>query len=549
MSLIYQHKKKLIHKLKIIISFLGTVLILFACSRSVGILVNNSLTEVPIIWVSSSLERIGKTDQPGSITEIQLYAARGEYEPFQIGIRAPNSGLTNVNISLSDLSNQNNQVIPKTNITLYREHYVYVSNSSPKRRGSTNPPLGPGWYADGLIPFVNPETQVNLTGAELDAVPFNLNNGNNQPIWVDVFVPRDTKSGQYQGTFTVTSNQGVSTGKILLNVWDFELPIKPSLNSEFEFYEHEDKNDMVELLKHKIIPNANYNPVDERELIEQWGLNSLRLPFWSGADINNCSMKLPPSVDEIRKAASRHQSDLFLYARYADEIDKCSNLIEPVKQWARNFHKAGISTAIAMAPKPALYDDGSGTGRSAVDIWIVLPKMYNAAPGRISEVLQKGDKVWFYNALVQDGYSPKWQIDFQPINYRIPHGFINQSLGLTGVLYWRVDLWTKDPWNDVQTYSDKDGYYYPGEGMLVYPGKQVGIEGVVPSMRLKWVREGVEDYEYIDILKRLGLKSWALTVSQNVGHDWKNWTQDPTVLESARRQLGEQIERLSSKSG
>ncbi len=481
MSLISKKKRRFIYDFKIIIWMLGTVLTLFACS-SVGRLANNSSSKVPIVWVNSALERIGKTDQPRSTTEIQLYAARGEYEPFQIGIRAPNSGLTNVNISLSDLSNQNNQVIPKTNFTLYREHYVYVSHSSPNRRGSINPPLGPGWYADGLIP---------------------------------------------------------------LKVWDFELPLKPSLNSSFAFWEKKSKSAMVELLKHKLIP-SRVNPEQQRELIDKWGLRSLRLPFWSGADVDNCSMKPPPSVDDIRKAAAKHQSDLFLYARYADEIDKCSNLIEPVKQWARNFHKAGISTAIAMMPTPALYDDGSGTGRSAVDIWIVLPEMYDAAPQRISEVLQKGNKVWFYNALVQDGYSPKWQIDFNPINYRIPHGFINQSLGLTGVLYWRVDLWTKDPWNNVQTYSIKDKYY-PGEGMLVYPGKQVGIKGVVPSMRLKWIREGVEDYEYIEILKRLGRKSWALEVSRSVGRDWKNWTRNPNALESVRRRLGEEIARLSSK--
>ena len=28
---------------------------------------------------------------------------------------------------------------------------------------------------------------------------------------------------------------------------------------------------------------------------------------------------------------------------------------------------------------------------------------------------------------------------FKPINFRIPQGFINQNLGLTGLLYWRVD--------------------------------------------------------------------------------------------------------------
>ena len=52
--------------------------------------------------------------------------------------------------------------------------------------------------------------------------------------------------------------------------------------------------------------------------------------------------------------------------------------------------------------------------------------------------LAKGDEVWSYNTEVQDPYSPKWEIDFAPINFRIQPGFINQSLHLTGLLYWSV---------------------------------------------------------------------------------------------------------------
>ncbi|MEH1968337.1 DUF4091 domain-containing protein [Nostoc sp.] len=568
-------KTRFINRLKLLIWMLGTVLTLFACS-SIGLLANNSsLPDHPFVWVASNLERIKREDPPKSKTRIDLYAARGEYEPFQIGIRAPNNGLTNVNVSVSDLSGPNNQLISNKNITLYREHYVHVTHSSPNEKGSSNPPLGTGWYADGLIPFVNPENQADIKGAELDAVPFNLKARNNQPIWVDIFVPRDAQAGQYQGTFTVSSDQGVVTGKINLKVWNFELPIKPSLNSEFTFYEHQDKSDMVELLKHKLMPDAHFNPADEPELMKHWGLRSRSLPFWSGANVSTCKMAPAPSLKKIRTTAAKHESGLFLYARYADEIDNCPNLIKPVKQWARNFHQAGIATALAMTPTPALYDDGSGTGRSAVDIWVVLPESYHEAPKRISEVLQKGDKVWSYNALVQDGYSPKWQIDFEPINYRIHPGFISQSLGLTGIIYWRVDLWTKEPWKDVQTYSQKKDYY-PGEGMLFYPGKQVGLKGVVPSMRLKWLREGVEDYEYLEILKsRVGVartslreaapttwfdsahqplsdhrrhrQEWGLRLARRVGLDWKNWTRDINLLESVRRQLGEEIERLSSQ--
>ncbi len=40
------------------------------------------------------------------------------------------------------------------------------------------------------------------------------------------------------------------------------------------------------------------------------------------------------------------------------------------------MHAAGIANLVTMTPTPELLDDGSGTGRSAIDIWVVLPVMY-----------------------------------------------------------------------------------------------------------------------------------------------------------------------------
>ncbi|AFZ26288.1 hypothetical protein Cylst_4187 [Cylindrospermum stagnale PCC 7417] len=522
-----------------------TVLALATFSCALGV-AKQSSSNGPAIWVAQSLERIAQSQNPGSSSSVKLYAARGEYESFQIGIKSLQGGLTNVNVSVSDLSGLNNQVIPKSNITLYREHYVRVVNSSPKENRSSNPPLQPGWYADGLIPFVNPETKAELSGAKLDAVPFKLDAGSNQPIWVDVFVPNNAKPGLYKGTFTVGSNQGNFTGEISLKVWNFELPLKPSLKSSFLVWEARSKSTFVELLKHKIMPVGNINPADERELIDKWGLSSVRLPFWSGANNRTCRMNLAPSVEEIKASAAKHQSDLFLYVYSVDEIDNCQNLNQAIKQWLRNVKQAGVANLVVMTPVSELYDHNFFAGSPGVDVWVVSPPMYYQAGSSVSDVLKNKGKVWFYTALVPDDYSPKWQVDFEPINFRIPHGFINQSLGLTGALYWRVDFWTDDPWNNVETLF-QDGNHYPGEGMLVYPGQQVGIEGVVPSMRLKWLRDGVEDYEYIQILKELGRGDWALEVSRKVGRDWKDWTRDPQALELARRQMGEEIERISTQ--
>ncbi len=523
-------------KISLVILSLIAVWFCWACPK----LVSTTTFDSQQVWVVPSLQRVRKQGNRGHHSFIQLYAARGETEAFQIAVAAPADGLSNVEVEVSELTNSQGEAIARENITLYREHYVEVTHSSPTYFGDRNPPLGKGWYPDGLIPFVDPDMGEDLVGANLDAVPFSVSPRENQPIWVDIYVPRNTSPGEYRGTYIVSSNQGTTTGEFALKVWDFTLPLTPSLDSTFAFWEEQNTLAREELLRHKVMPNR-ITTQDQQQAIAKWGFKSSRLPFWSGGDIKTCTMKPAPSVEEIQEVTSSYDSRLFLYARFADEIDRCEDLIEPVKEWARNFHQAGVSTAIAMTPTPELYDDGTGTRRSAVDLWIVLPEMYDSAPERIAEVLAKGDRVWFYNALTQDNYSPKWEIDYAPINYRIPHSFINYSLGLTGMLYWRVDLWSERPWYDVMAYVDGDKYY-PGEGMLVYPGKEVGIAGVAPSIRLKWIRDGVEDYEYLKILENLGQEELAREFSSKIGKSWKKWAKETQLLEEVRIAMGEAIE-------
>ncbi len=505
---------------------------------------SNSLT----IQTISSLKRIGKIEALPTSPISTLFAARGESESFQLAIQAPTQGLTHVNVQVSNLSGPKNQVIPKKNITLYLEHYVQVQRPSPSEWGMTNRSLGAGWYPDGLIPFVVNGSKKSGPKPNAYAIPFNVQPHQNQPIWIDISVPRNAQPGRYVGRVTVTSDQGSTATNIALNVWNFSLPLKPSLQSSFEFWQVTTKQANHELLKHKLMPK-NSQPIDQTDLMKQ-GLTSVSLGYWSGADNKTCKMKPSPSVETLQKKAIQNKSGLFQYNYTADEIDNCPSLYRPMKQWAKNLHKAGIKNLVTMTPNPNLYDDTSGTGRSAIDIWVLLPKMYDAARDRVAHVLKKGDQVWSYNALVQDTYSPKWEIDFAPINFRIQPGFISQSLNLTGILYWRVDLWTTDPWHDVQTYSQTNAQGprrdYPGEGMLVYPGQPVGIKGIVPSMRLKWLRDGVEDYDYVQILKGLGRGDWALSEARRVGQDWQHWTTDSQALETIRQNLGNEIDRIKS---
>lgn len=497
----------------------------------------------PVVWTAHSLHRVGMSEAPTEDSEARLAAARGETGSFQIVANGATAGLTNVNVTVSDLRGPGGQIIPRRDFTLYREKYMQVTAASPNWKGS-NRPLGPGWYADALIPFTDPETGKPLSGARYTAVPFDVKAGQNQPIWVDLTIPRSAEPGVYTGTYTVTSDQGNFSGAVSVKVWNFALPASPTLKSAFLFFQAGSLEAQRELLRNKLSPEAT-NPANQTLLMED-GLSATQAGPFSGADIGRCNMSPAPSVNQFKSIAAAQHPGLMLYDYSADEIGHCTNLYPTIRQWANNMHQAGIKNLISISPTPALYDDGSGTGRSAVDIWVLLPIMYDHNKTHVDEVLKKGDSVWSYNTLVQDAFSPKWLIDFDPVNFRIQPGFISQSLNLTGLLYWRIDRWGSDPWNNVNNTGTFSSANYPGEGMLVYPGQPVGVKGVVASMRLKWLRDGVEDYDYVQLLKELGKPELAMEISRSVGADWTNWSRDPNAVEAAREKLGEAIEKFRS---
>jgi hypothetical protein len=97
------------------------------------------------VWVASGLIRVGKTESPGMVSSIDVSGARGEIVDAQIIVHAPPSGLTNVNVSASDLAAPGGGTIPASNITLYREYYVSVSGTATYVCGS-NPQLASGTY-------------------------------------------------------------------------------------------------------------------------------------------------------------------------------------------------------------------------------------------------------------------------------------------------------------------------------------------------------------------------------------------------------------------
>jgi len=95
----------------------------------------------------------------------------------------------------------------------------------------------------------------------------------------------------------------------------------------------------------------------------------------------------------------------------------------------------------------------------------------------------------------------------------------------------------KDPWLDQLTIYGR----YNGDGSLLYPGSDAGIDGPVTSIRLRNIREGMEDYEYFKILADLGDKEFVDKQVRKLLQTWFSWEGNPDKLMETREQLAQRI--------
>jgi hypothetical protein len=518
-----------------------------------------------VVWVVDSLTRVQPTDPPGTLARAEIKAARNEYEAFQVVIRAPDDApLANVHVVASDLVGPG--VIPARNVTLYREHYIQVTTPSP---GS---PYPPGWWPDALIPFVHPETGAPLRGS-IPAAPFNIAAGHNQPVWVEIYVPENTPPGFYRGTLAITANTAVPRQiDVTLTVWPFTLPKRTTLRSAFGDLWDVSTRHAVDpasleyhtiarryfdaMIAHRIMPAC---PEDTIPRIHEDGTvdtsashgamthfmdtleaNSWQIPFGRGL--------LPDILGADRAYALRYLRTLYDYLErhgwaerafvYMIDEPETASQYQEIREFAALVHEAHPNLRFLVTEQPTPDDPSFGTLDGSVDIWV--PPFSRYDPDAASLHQARGEEMWSYTALWQCSGCPTWLLDYPLIHYRVP-AWISWTSRLQGLLYWSTTYWPDDPWiNPV-------GWRYPGDGILFYPGKPIGFDGPVASVRLKAIRDGMEDYEYLQLLARLDGPAHPDAIARTVASHFRTWNPDPVQLHAARNEIAAQIEALGGE--
>jgi len=432
-------------------------------------------------------------------------------------------------------------------------------------------------------------------------LPFDVWKGQNQPIWVDVFVPAKAAPGEYKGTFTVTLDKvpgsigdSVVLTKTLsipvtLTVWDFTLPDGPTHRNHFGTVDwiipglfgadpKSEKSFEIERRYCQMMSDHRINPPIPKSYLPEVNLDgSLKItPKQHDAlekyleDLHVTDFQIPnaPFIDITttnRSKAVRYYKAYYQYVKengwdkrayvyMLDEPNMKENY-EEVLALGALIHEASPQLRCLVVEQTYKQNPDWPDIDPAVDIWCPLLGFIDGKS--IDEKISHGDEVWSYTALsqraptyhpqyneVKDYDSPYWHLDAALISYRTPT-WINWQYHINGFLYWssvqiaetRTGL--MDPWM-LPAFSQSEWQFNAG-GYLMYPGVPCGIDGPISCIRLKNVRDAMEDYEYFALLEKLAGRDAVTKMVSEVAPNWWASTQDPEVIRATREKIAMEI--------
>ncbi|MDD5557270.1 MAG: DUF6067 family protein [bacterium] len=486
-------------------------------------------------------------DYVGSLARrVEVSAARGERESFQVVVIAGDEGLGGVRVTPGGLSRAaGGQPLPADRLAVRRVGYVET------RRPFYNVTRTGPW-PDPLFPQ--------------DEGGVSVPPGRAQPFWVDLSVPADAPPGAYEGTLTVEADgRPPAEVALSLTVWDFALPRVPTLKSGFDFYEfiirryyprREGETEAawrerveeicrryyLDMLDHRISPINNVgNPRlveirDGRYILdfEEFGR---KVEFYTAAGQTDFGIAREARIDPDRGVWSdswygftgpdavrgvfrefgRYLEERgWLRRAYAYILDETYRGAASLTRLVHEGHP-GIRNLLTQTPAEGFPD---------VDIWCV--RINNLDEARLRAFRERGSEIWMYVASPTRPF-PTIILDGPSLDVRVLP-WICRRYRAEGLLYWCVNYWhLADPREDPMTWLDQNG-----NGSLYYPGP----DGPIGSIRLAVLRDGMEDYEYLRLLGEAGLEADLERLLGTVAPSAWRHTDAPATLLAARDAAG-----------
>jgi hypothetical protein len=525
--------------------------------------------------------------------KISVAGAGNEHVPFQVVITSPvppgrrPPPATGFFITASELKSKEGKIIPKSQVNLYLQHYIMLYGKS-SAVGAT------GYWPDAIVPIKEPFTMA----AQYSVVK-------NRPVWVDVFVSPSTPAGLYTGSINVTQNgKPVDELKVELQVYGFSLPEKTRLitymnvskHSLASFYHKDASSPEIDkltqtyydfLYSHRMEPwfndqlepkvttsgdnisvtfdDARYdyymNKLKSNRVLLETFPSVLKRQIKDEQFSASFNKKLKSYLSQVESYFSKHGwSDRLVFNSPIDEPNTKEDY-EETRQWAKLVHEATSSRVPFLATESPVTDNpdwGKLTGY--VNNFSIHGNALNdhEVKAAIKEEQAKGGEMTWYISCDQTYPQPNYFIDAPAMDpVMIP--WVTSGYNMAGILYWAANFWseTPNPWLDAITFISgflcSDGYLLNGEGSLLYPGDHVkrftgqpNVDGPVSSLRFELLREGIEDYEYINMLKDLGDREFADSIVHGMVIDVSTFSRNRDDLYAARKAMAQRLEKLAA---
>lgn len=550
-------------------------------------------------WTTHPLAKVKPFDPVPTVPvkKVDLYAGRNEFEPFQIVLRAKSKDLSGVDIEFSDFRTLQGAEISRKNVTVYLEGFVNLKRPSSIEGGE-------GLWPDPLIPRVD-----RYANEARNAFPFTVQHDRNQPLWVEVFVPAASRPGKYVGSARISlGGMVLFSVPIDLTVWRFVLPSTSTLKSSFglsginalkqhrgRYTNDADLHAITGLytkaaLLHRISTHggsmqppkfssdAGKMRLDWREYDAEVGpyLNGLAIPEGEplyGARATSAEIRTPKDFD-------------------TDQLEKSY-----WTEWTRHFQRKGWGDRLFLylwdepvsSDYPAVLERGRVSAQAeprlrnlvtvpftrrleeVVQIWVPLVNCLKPKPGydafcgetpplgAYASQTQPGKSLWFYQSCASHGCNivggpyftgwPSYMIDMPGAANRVMQ-WLAWKFRIEGELYYSMNEaygQDNDPWANILLFGGN------GDGTLFYPGRpdHIGGQSDIPveSIRLKLIREGMEDYEYLALLAKLDGRLSADRFADRIVKEPYLWESRPEIFLKVRQEMGESLDRAAARSG
>jgi hypothetical protein len=484
-------------------------------------------------WLSDGYEKVsGSARAPKSpLTDFTLYMAKHEKEGFHVSV------LTSEDVSglkLEMLEGDTEQL----SVEIFEEYLIQTGSKS---------------WPDPIVPL-----------SEKDS--FDTESATVKTLLVRFTSTTKTADGEHKFKFALKSAGGkvIQEYSISVNVWNFALPETYTCESAVGL-------NRTQIAQKEKIPGSKAGQYLRAyyDMLLDYGLSAYDIPydllndkadeymsdprvkfFCVPYDVNDEKLvayyeKIKSNPEWLEKAyfypfdeptSVEHLNTL---AERCERLQRLCPEIDIVIPFFRNVQYSSTIDEIDFlddylgiwCPKSACWSEK----------WMPDPLNKGYFGDRMDEQKAQGDKLWWY--VCWEPGTPYCNLYVNEFGIQHVQLFWQQYYyGVEGLLYWQTTHWsgTEDPWTDMATVKSLSPDVY-GDGSLLYPGKNVGVQGPVASLRMECIRSGMEDFDLLTMAEELFGREWVIKQVVKVSESLTVHTRSNEVFNSTRKAIGDAI--------